>query len=88
MPTFFPRKKAFDTIPTFETALVGKTETEDQLMVAEYLGILPYIDKNRIGIFGWSYGGFLAANCLLEGNDIFKVGIAAAPVSNWNLYSL
>ena len=66
---------------------LGKTETEDQLMVAEYLGKLPYIDKKRIGIFGWSYGGFLAANCLLEGNDIFKVGIAAAPVSNWNLYS-
>jgi dipeptidyl-peptidase-4 len=66
---------------------LGKFETEDQLLAAKYLGSLSFIDNNRIGIYGWSYGGFLAANCLFEGNDIFKAAVAAAPVSNWNLYN-
>lgn len=65
---------------------LGKIETEDQIAVASYLGTLPYIDKTRIGIFGWSYGGFMAANCLFEGNTVFKTAIAVAPVSNWALY--
>lgn len=66
---------------------LGKLETQDQILAAKYLGNLPYADKNRIGIYGWSYGGFLAANCLFAGNDVFKAAIAAAPVSNWNLYN-
>lgn len=66
---------------------LGKSETIDQLAAATYFGTLPYIDKNRIAIYGWSYGGFLAANCLFEGNTVFKAAIAAAPVSNWNLYN-
>ncbi len=74
---------------------LGKYETEDILDYAKIIkdnsSNIEYfnfrIDTSRFGIFGWSYGGFLAANCLFEGNDIFKVGIAAAPVSNWNLYN-
>ena len=65
---------------------LGKYETQDQIAAAQYLGKLPYIDKSRIGIFGWSYGGFMAANCLFEGNDVFKLAIAGAPVSNWRFY--
>lgn len=65
---------------------LGKYETQDQIAAAQYLGNLPYIDKSRIGIFGWSYGGFMAANCLFEGNDVFKLAIAGAPVSNWRFY--
>lgn len=66
---------------------LGKLETEDQMLAANYFGNLSFIDKNRIGIYGWSYGGFMAANCLFAGNNIFKSAIAAAPVSNWNLYN-
>lgn len=67
---------------------LGKLETEDQNRVAQYFASWEYyIDENRIGIYGWSYGGFLAANCLFEGNDVFKTAVAAAPVSNWNLYN-
>lgn len=67
---------------------LGKLETEDQNRVAQYFASWEYyIDENRIGIYGWSYGGFLAANCLFESNDVFKTAVAAAPVSNWNLYN-
>ena len=66
---------------------LGKLETEDQILAAKYLSNLTYVDKKRIGIYGWSYGGFMAANCLFAGNDVFKAAIAAAPVSNWNLYN-
>lgn len=65
---------------------LGKKETEDQIAAAKYFGNLSYIDKNRIGIFGWSYGGFMAANCLFEGNGIFKTAISIAPVTDWKLY--
>jgi len=66
---------------------LGKYETEDILDFAKGLKSSLSIDSSRLGIYGWSYGGFLAANCLLEGNDIFKVGIAGAPVTNWDLYN-
>ncbi|MFR4025088.1 MAG: alpha/beta hydrolase family protein [Alistipes indistinctus] len=46
----------------------------------------PYIDSDRIGIFGWSYGGFMALNCILKGNDVFKMAIAVAPVTSWRFY--
>lgn len=65
---------------------LGKKETEDQIAAAEYFGRLDFIDKNRICIYGWSYGGFMAANCLFEGHTVFKAAIAAAPVANWDLY--
>lgn len=66
---------------------LGKYETEDILDCARKLKADKKKDSLRLGIFGWSYGGYLAANCLMQGNAIFKAGIAAAPVSNWNLYS-
>jgi len=65
---------------------LGKYEVEDQIDAAKIIGGYPYVDKTRIGIFGWSYGGFMASNCLLKGNDIFKMAIAVAPVTNWRFY--
>lgn len=65
---------------------LGKYETIDQIEAAKYLGALPYADANRIGIFGWSYGGFMSSLCLLKGNDVFKAAIAVAPVTSWRWY--
>lgn len=65
---------------------LGKYESDDQIAIAKHLGELPYIDKNRIGIWGWSYGGFMSATCILKGNDVFKAAIAIAPVTNWRYY--
>lgn len=65
---------------------LGKYETIDQIAVAEYFSKLSYIDPNRIGIWGWSFGGFTSTNCLLKGNHIFKMAIAVAPVTNWRFY--
>lgn len=63
-----------------------KYETEDQIQAARQLGDLPYIDKDRIGIWGWSFGGHMSTNCLLKGNDVFKMAIAVAPVTSWRFY--
>ena len=65
---------------------LGKLEVEDQIDAAKVIGNYPYVDKTRIGIFGWSYGGFMSANCILKGNDVFKMAIAVAPVTNWRFY--
>ena len=65
---------------------LGKYETRDQIEAAQYLGSLPYIDEDRIGIFGWSYGGFMATHCILQGNNVFDSAIAVAPVTNWKWY--
>lgn len=65
---------------------LGKYEVEDQIEAAKYLGSLPYTDANRIGIFGWSYGGYMSSLCILKGNDVFKAAIAVAPVTNWKWY--
>lgn len=65
---------------------LGKLETIDQVEAATYLGELPYIDNKRIGMFGWSYGGFMTSLCLTKGNGLFKMGIAVAPVTNWRYY--
>jgi dipeptidyl-peptidase-4 len=65
---------------------LGKYETLDQIDGAMYLGRKSYIDAKRIGIFGWSYGGFMSTNALLKGNDIFAAAIAVAPVTNWKWY--
>ena len=65
---------------------LGKFETIDQIEAAKYLGSLDYIDRERIGIWGWSYGGYMAASCLTKGADYFSVGIAVAPVTNWRYY--
>ncbi|MDQ3141300.1 MAG: S9 family peptidase [Bacteroidota bacterium] len=65
---------------------LGKYETEDQIDVAKYLATQKYVDEKRLGIFGWSYGGYLSSLCLLKGNDVFKAAIAVAPVTNWKWY--
>ncbi len=65
---------------------LGKFEVEDQIDAAKVIGNYPYVDKTRIGIFGWSYGGFMSSNCLFKGNDVFKMAIAVAPVTNWRYY--
>lgn len=65
---------------------LGKLETQDQIAAARYLGSLDYVDKNRIGIFGWSYGGYLSSLCITKGNEFFKMAIAVAPVTNWKWY--
>lgn len=65
---------------------LGKLETEDQIEGAKYLGTLPYIDKSRIGIWGWSYGGYMSSLCMTIGADYFKTGIAVAPVTTWRYY--
>jgi dipeptidyl-peptidase-4 len=65
---------------------LGKYEVEDQISTAKKLAELPYIDNNNIGIWGWSYGGFMSTNCLLKGNDIFTTAIAVAPVTSWRFY--
>lgn len=65
---------------------LGKYETEDQIDAAKYLGKLDFVDAGRIGIFGWSYGGYMSSLCILKGNDVFKSAIAVAPVTNWKWY--
>ena len=65
---------------------LGKYELEDQLAAAKQLGDLPYIDASRIGIWGWSFGGYLSSNALFKGNDVFKMAIAVSPVTSWRFY--
>lgn len=65
---------------------LGKYETIDQIEAAKYFGGLDFIDAERIGIYGWSYGGFMALNCMTQGADYFNTGIAVAPVTNWRYY--
>jgi len=65
---------------------LGKYETMDQISAAKYLGSQAYVDAERIGIFGWSYGGYMSSLCLFKGADIFKSAIAVAPVTNWKWY--
>lgn len=65
---------------------LGKYETEDQIEAAKYFGSLSFIDKNRIGIFGWSYGGYMSSLCITKGADYYKTAIAVAPVTNWRYY--
>ena len=63
-----------------------KYESLDQIAAAQYFGNLSFVDKDRIGIWGWSFGGHMAAHCLLKGNDVFSMAIAVAPVTNWRFY--
>jgi len=67
-------------------ANLGKFETIDQGEGAKYLGALPFVDKARIGIWGWSYGGYMASLAMTKNADLFKMGIAVAPVTNWRYY--
>jgi len=65
---------------------LGKLETLDQIETAKYLGKQSYVDKTRIGVQGWSFGGYLSSLCMTKGADYFKAGIAVAPVTNWRFY--
>ena len=65
---------------------LGKLETVDQIETAKYLSTLDYVDKDRIGVWGWSFGGYLSTLCMTKGADYFKAGIAIAPVTNWRYY--
>jgi len=65
---------------------LGKYETEDLISAAKILGSYDYIDKERIGIWGWSYGGYMSSLCILKGNDVFKTAVAVAPVTAWRYY--
>ncbi|MDR1347587.1 MAG: S9 family peptidase [Prevotellaceae bacterium] len=65
---------------------LGKYEVIDQIETAKYIGKLPYADAKRIGIWGWSFGGFMSLNCILQAYEFFKLAIAVAPVTNWRFY--
>jgi dipeptidyl-peptidase-4 len=65
---------------------LGKLETEDFINTAKELQKLPYVDPNRIGIQGWSFGGFMTSLAMTKGSDYFKMGISVAPVTNWRYY--
>jgi dipeptidyl-peptidase-4 len=77
----------------FETALLGPSggrlgniDVQDQVRGVEFLRTLPFVDGQRIGIYGWSYGGYLALMCLMQAPDAFAAGVAGAPVTDWSLY--
>lgn len=65
---------------------LGKFEVEDQIEAARKFGELSYINASKIGIWGWSYGGFMSSNAILKGNDVFKAAVAVAPVTSWRFY--
>ncbi len=73
----------------FETALyhrMGSVEVEDQVTGVNFLRSLPYVDPARIGVFGWSYGGYMALMCMMQAPDLFAAGVSGAPVTDWSLY--
>lgn len=65
---------------------LGITESDDQIAAARYLGTLPYVDAGRIGIWGWSYGGYNVLMSMSRGNGLLKAGVAIAPVTDWRFY--
>lgn len=65
---------------------LGKLESNDLIDAARYMASLPYADSKNIGIWGWSYGGFMTALCMEKGGELFKAGVAVAPVTNWRFY--
>jgi len=65
---------------------LGSVEIEDQVTGVEFLRSLPYVDPARVGVSGWSYGGYMALMCMMQAPDVFAVGVAGAPVTDWKLY--
>lgn len=75
----------------FEQAIhrnLGETEMKDQLKGVEYLKSLPFVDAEKMGVHGWSYGGFMTTSLMLKYPDVFKVGVAGGPVIDWNMYEI
>ena len=75
----------------FEQAIFrnsGVTEMEDQLRGVEYLKSLPYVDDNRLGVHGWSYGGFMTISLMLHHPGVFKCAVAGGPVIDWKMYEI
>lgn len=75
----------------FEQAIhnqLGTVEMEDQLKGVEYLKSLPYVDAGRLGVHGWSYGGFMTTSLMTRYPDVFKVGVAGGPVIDWKMYEV
>lgn len=67
---------------------LGTIEVQDQMAGVNYLKTLPYIDENRFGVFGWSYGGFMTTSLMLRTNNSFKVGVAGGSVIDWKFYEV
>ncbi len=65
---------------------LGALEVEDQISLAKYMASQPYVDAGRIGIYGWSYGGFMSMSCALKGHGLFRMAISVAPVTSWRYY--
>jgi dipeptidyl-peptidase 4 len=65
---------------------LGKYEIEDQIDAARYLGAMPFVDKDKIGHWGWSYGGFMSSLAITKGADVFSAAVAVAPVTSWRYY--
>jgi dipeptidyl-peptidase-4 len=65
---------------------LGKLENEDMISAAKYFGAMDYVDSERIGMMGWSYGGYMSSLAITKGHEYFKLGIAVAPVTNWRFY--
>ena len=75
----------------FESATfrhLGEVEMEDQMKGVEFLTSLPYVDKDRLGVHGWSFGGFMTTNLMCSHPDVFKVGVAGGPVIDWKYYEV
>jgi dipeptidyl-peptidase-4 len=77
------RGKAFQNLMYMN---LGQIELEDHVAAAKYIGQRPYVDENRVGIFGHSYGGYMTCIALLKAPDVFHVGVAGAPVTDWRNY--
>lgn len=77
------RGKAFEHATYMQ---LGKLETEDFIDFGKYMADQAYVDGERIGIQGWSYGGYMTSLCMTKGADVYKMGIAVAPVTNWRYY--
>ncbi|MDE6450776.1 MAG: S9 family peptidase, partial [Odoribacter sp.] len=65
---------------------LGKLESDDMIAAAQWLSTQPEVDAKNIGIWGWSFGGFMSSLCIMKGHDIFSTAIAVAPVTNWRYY--
>jgi len=75
----------------FESVIHGRlgvNEMEDQMKGVDYLKSLPYVDSNRLAVHGWSFGGFMTTSLMLRKPDVFKVGIAGGPVTDWKFYEV